>query len=210
MVHKIIVTNRKVMRRKYGNAGWKRIQSAVAGMIQKDAVRGCKSFFVSMDLKSEMKKFDGPQVADSADEKQNKEAIDALFDKARPDYLLILGAPDVVPHQSLANPMGDDDDQVPSDLPYACEAPYSDEIADFKGPTRVIGRLPDVVGGDDTQYLMNLLDTGDRKLLLRKKGGHPFHDDVIEALVGQRIKCRGFRKGAHLFLESWEPETKPN
>jgi hypothetical protein len=54
------------------------------------------------------------------------------------------------------------------------------------------------------------LDTGDRKLLLRRKGGHPFHDDVIEALVGQRIKCQGFRKGAHLFLESWEPENKSN
>lgn len=159
MVRKIIVTNSKAMRRKYGNTGWRQIKDAAAEMIRKDTERECKSYFVSMDLKTDMKKFDAPQVADNADEGQNKAAVDAIFGKARPDYLLILGAPDVVPHQSLTNPVGDDDLEVPSDLPYACEAPYSVEIADFKGPTRVIGRLPDVSGGGDPQYLLDLLDT---------------------------------------------------
>lgn len=51
------------------------------------------------------------------------------------------------------------------------------------------------------------LDTGDRKLLLRRKGGHPLNDEVMEELVGQSIKCQGFREGSYLFLESWEAEN---
>jgi Aspartyl/Asparaginyl beta-hydroxylase len=43
-------------------------------------------------------------------EGQNKEAIDAIFNHREPDYLMILGAPDVVPHQRLINTLKDDDD----------------------------------------------------------------------------------------------------
>ena len=32
--------------------------------------------------------------------RQNKEAIDAIFRSANPEYLMILGAPDVVPHRT--------------------------------------------------------------------------------------------------------------
>src|SRR5205814_916109 len=44
-------------------------------------------------------------------------------------------------------------------LPYACEAPYSQTAQDFFGPTRVVGRLPDVTGGKDAAYLVGLLRT---------------------------------------------------
>ena len=64
--------------------------------------------------------------------------------------------------------------------------------------------------GSKSERLAVQLDTGDQKLLLRRKGGHPFHDEVMDALVGQRIKCQGVRKGSHLFLESWEPANKDN
>ena len=64
---------------------------------------------------------------------------------------MILGAPDVVPHQDLANPAfapPDDPDQFAyGDVPYACDAPYSTRPEDFVGPTRVVGRLPDLTGG---------------------------------------------------------------
>jgi hypothetical protein len=75
--------------------------------------------------------------------------------------VLILGAPDVVAHQNLLNPVyapNDDDDRfAPSDLPYACEEPYSQTIADFRGPTRVVGRLPDLYGYADATYVVRLL-----------------------------------------------------
>ncbi|HEY5622249.1 MAG TPA: hypothetical protein VIV14_00715, partial [Gammaproteobacteria bacterium] len=101
-----------------------------------------------------------PKIRDSDDAKQTKACVDALFDAIQPDYLMILGAPDVVCHQPLDNPIFDDDDpDVPSDLPYACAASFSTDIADFVGPTRVVGRLPDVVGESDPAALLSALDT---------------------------------------------------
>jgi len=54
---------------------------------------------------------------------------------------------------------GDGDTDVPSDLPYACNVPFSRDIQDFLGPTRVVGRLPDVDGDEDPAYLVGLLRT---------------------------------------------------
>jgi len=93
-----------------------------------------------------------------------KAAIDLVFDYYTPDYLVLLGAPDVVPHQDLANPLyaggieGDDDEFVPSDLPYACAAPYSTEIVDFRAPDRVVSRLPDIAGVGNPEYLEQVLE----------------------------------------------------
>jgi hypothetical protein len=74
---------------------------------------------------------------------------------------MILGAPDVVPHQDLANPAfdppDDPDKEAWGDLPYACDTPYSRDIATFKGPTRVVGRLPDLRGGRTPSYLVRLI-----------------------------------------------------
>src|SRR6185295_16454359 len=46
-----------------------------------------------------------------------------------------------------------------SDLPYACEAPYSRSPENFTGPSRVVGRIPDLTGSTDPSYLVGLLDT---------------------------------------------------
>src|SRR5262249_13631793 len=73
---------------------------------------------------------------------------------------------DVIPHQNLKNPVfqqGEDDDQLAEgDLPYACEAAYSRSPEAFVGPTRVVGRLPDLTGASDPVYLINLLKTAAR------------------------------------------------
>ena len=87
-------------------------------------------------------------------------AIDAVCTAFVPDYLVILGATDVVPHQDLRNPMfgSDDPDEFDfGDVPYACAAPYSQEPKDFVGPTRVVGRLPDLTGASDPAYFIDLL-----------------------------------------------------
>jgi hypothetical protein len=80
-----------------------------------------------------------------------------------PDYLMILGATDVVPHQDLRNPVnlaGDDPDvTVYGDLPYACDTPYSRDVVKFIGPTRVVSRLPDMTGASEPSHLLALLAT---------------------------------------------------
>ena len=87
-----------------------------------------------------------------------KTCIDAIYHALKPDYIAILGSPDVVPHQSLDNPIpADEDANVPSDLPYACEHQASNDPADFLAPTRVVGRIPDISGSRDPQYLIDLL-----------------------------------------------------
>src|SRR5689334_22061184 len=67
-------------------------------------------------------------LEDVDSEKANKHAVDVICQALVPSYLLILGSTDVVPHQRLTNPLyhpdDDDDKTVPSDLPYACEAPF--------------------------------------------------------------------------------------
>ena len=112
-------------------------------MIAADAKRGIKSRFVYLDEAAAMKSFRGRAVTQPTDPRQNKEAIDAIFRAANPEYLMILGAPDVVPHQDMTNPVfdpsDDPDEYAWGDLPYACDAPYSRDIATFKGPTRVVG-----------------------------------------------------------------------
>src|SRR5262249_50907422 len=92
--------------------------------------------------------------------------IDKVYASLAPDYLMILGSVDVIPHQDLKNPLydgptGDDPDEFAyGDLPYACEAPYSQQAQDFVGPTRVVGRLPDVTGGKAPESPGNLRNGG--------------------------------------------------
>ncbi len=160
---KVIVTNVSALKSKYG-AGYAKISAAINSLIAADKARGLTTLLVALDDAAQMKKLKAPAVTKSADPKQNKSAIDGIYLALTPDYIAILGAVDVVPHQDLLNPVhdpsGEDDDPFAyGDLPYACEAPYSQKIKDFIGPTRVVGRIPDVTGGTDAGYLAGLLAT---------------------------------------------------
>lgn len=163
MDDKIIVSNRSALTAKYGTAGVQKIKQAVAALIVADAKRGIKSRLVYLDDAVAMKSFKGKPVTIALDPRQNKEAIDAIFKAGDPDYLMILGAIDVVPHQDMANPAfappDDDPDKFAyGDLPYACDTPYSRDIATFKGPTRVVARLPDLTKKTSSPaYLISLL-----------------------------------------------------
>jgi hypothetical protein len=53
----------------------------------------------------------------------------------------------------------DPDSSVPSDLPYACSAGYSNNIEDFIGATRVITRLPDIKGDADPENAAKLISS---------------------------------------------------
>lgn len=163
MDDKIIVTNRSALARKYGSKGLASIRKALTALIAADKKRGIQSRVVYLDNKARMKKLGGKAVMNPDDPRENKTAIDAVFKSLNPDYLMILGAPDVVPHQDLDNPAykppEDDDNSAWGDLPYACDAPYARDSARFVGPTRVVGRLPDLFGANEPSYLVGLLKT---------------------------------------------------
>ncbi len=161
---KIIVTHRGALEAKYGEAV-SRVMKAVGGLIAADAERGIVSRLVALDSAADMEPFGAAPMGGPADREGAKRAIDAIDRKRKPHYLLILGSWDVVPMQSLQNvmgslffaPGGDPDEQVPSDLPYACDTGFSSSPDVFQGPTRVVGRLPDEPGARSPAYLVKVL-----------------------------------------------------
>jgi hypothetical protein len=164
MPDKIIVTNNAALSAKYGQSIGA-IDTAVKQLIQADSARGIQTQLVALDDAAGMQRLGVSPVLDAKNEEQNKNAIDGVYRSLSSEYLLLLGSQDVIPHQQLKNPVYDptqpdkDPDQwISSDLPYACEAAFSALPEDFVGPTRVVGRLPDITGGSDPKYLCNLLD----------------------------------------------------
>ena len=166
---KFIVTNKGALKAKYG-AGLSRVLKAVDGLVAADAARGIVSRLVALDVAADMAPYGGRPMDGPKDREGAKRCIDAIDKVAEPHYLLILGGPDVVPMQWLFNTagmlagtnpeqwkLGDDDRNVPSDLPYACDAAFSDDAGEFQGPTRVVGRLPDVPGARNPDFLVKVL-----------------------------------------------------
>lgn len=45
------------------------------------------------------------------------------------------------------------------------------------------------------------LETGDRRLVLRRKNGPSFGDHTLDRFVGQRVRCSGFIVGGMLLAE---------
>lgn len=166
MARKLIVTSEGRLKAKYGEAGWKRIEKAVTALVKADAERGVATSLVSLDGMGLGKM----AVKKSASPKSFKTAIDLAFTKAeRPEYLVILGGPDVVPHQTLRNPADDEDADVPSDLPYACEGKADDKIEGFVAASRAVGRIPDLPGSKDPSLLVGLLEIAAKWSPLTKK-----------------------------------------
>jgi len=162
---KVIITNMGALREKYGKR-MPRIERALLRLVAADGKRGLETKVMAVDSAADMEAIGGRPAMDKNNQKQVKTAVDAVYQAYRPDYLMILGAPDIFPHQDLRNPVydprGDDDRVVPSDIPYACEAFYSTDSRRFIGPTRVVGRLPDLMGSADPAYLVSLLGTAAR------------------------------------------------
>jgi hypothetical protein len=155
-VDKVVVTNRSALKAKYTPVQVARIDKAVGALVAADVKRGLTTVVVNLDDAKQMKAYGAPAVTNPTSARQVKRAIDALFRKDAPDYLMILGAPDVVPHVDLTDPTGHDT-SIPSDLPYACTAGYSTEPEKFRDPSRVVGRVPDKMSTPDEQYLVDLL-----------------------------------------------------
>jgi len=60
-----------------------------------------------------------------------------------------------------------------------------------------------VSSGSKSEHEAVMLDTGDEQLVLRRHGGNAFNDDVLDDLVGHRIRGTGQRVGYTLILRDW-------
>jgi hypothetical protein len=158
MPDKILITNNTALLEKY-KEGKAKIDAAIASLVDADGRRGLETTVVAIDDQAAMDTVGGRAVTSVGDEAANKAAVDAIYKQHQPDYLVLLGGPDIVPHIHLENTASDNDPDAPGDLPYACEAPFSQNPRDFLGPTRVVSRIPDITGKQnaDADYLANLL-----------------------------------------------------
>lgn len=156
---KLVITSKNKLKAKY-QAKFSQIEKLLAQLVKADKAKGLKTLIVYIDDADSAKKA-GIKAVPVVNEKNCKAAFDALFKKQNPAYIAIFGADDVIPFQRLVNelydPGNDDDKVVPSDLPYACESGYSTKISDFIDPTRVVGRIPDVPGQPNVDYVKSLI-----------------------------------------------------
>jgi len=157
MPDKILITNREALTNKYKTAGMKAIATSVSALSAADKKRGFATRMIDISDAATMKKFKVGAVSNAKSGRQNKDAVDAIYAALRPDYIVLLGGPDIIPHLSLTNPLpGDGDVDVPSDLPYASDASFTKRgIANYCAITRVVGRIPDITGASDPKFLLN-------------------------------------------------------
>lgn len=137
----LLITNYQALSAKYeGNI--KTLLEKVLDILDADATRNVISTLAYVD--------NPVGVTDPADPRQNKAAIDTLYQKYHPDYMVLLGAGDIIPFQPLTDPVPPTqpgkESPILSDLPYACDASFSTEVTNFLAPTRKVTRLCDVQG----------------------------------------------------------------
>lgn len=154
---KLIVTSKMSLQSKYGK-GFTAINKKLTELVKKDKQRDLDTKVVYVDDAASTKRV-GVKMVSSLSQKECKNVVDALYEKYLPAYIAIVGSQDVFPFQEINNPAPDEDLFIPTDLPYACNLPYSKEISNYTGPTRVVGRIPDVPGSNDNTYLIKVLQS---------------------------------------------------
>jgi hypothetical protein len=165
-IDKLIVTNKSALKNKY-DKDTSQVISILKSLVYADKQKGLNSILVFMDDAVQMKSLNvNVAVTSPINQRLNKNAIDLLYQRCSPDYMMIFGATDIVPQIELLNPLyqpnDDTDKHVKSDLPYACDAAFSKDIGNFLSPTRVVGRLPDIHGVNDLKYVKKIIDTVNR------------------------------------------------
>ncbi|NLR63528.1 hypothetical protein HGH92_04335 [Chitinophaga varians] len=155
---KLIITNKTALQKKYGDQH-QALLDDLASLQAADAGRQLSTRVIFLDDAAQMQACQSTPVTEVTDEAQHKKAIDDLYRFYSPGYIMLVGAQDIVPFQRLKNLLKDNDPDslIPSDLPYACDAPYDTDPGKFIAPTRVVGRVPDIPGVADPSYLRSLI-----------------------------------------------------
>jgi hypothetical protein len=165
VIRKVILGNDGALIKKYTRDGYSVIWSAIQRLIRADWDRGIETTYVAVDSAADMERLGRLAITPLSSEKDYKDAVDCIYNDQNPEYLVLLGAPDIIPHQTLQNiassaghSAGDGDLVVASDLPYACNAAYNTDMLRFTLPTRVVGRIPDILHDRAPGYLVSVLD----------------------------------------------------
>jgi len=161
---KLSVTVKRHLERKYNAASLKEIGRAVKHWINKDAHRGIRTVHVAVDDPAAMRALRVRPVTGKATAAKIKRAIDDLWKRLAPDYLVLFGSADIVPMFEVVNPShdpeGDHDKKVPTDNPYACSMGFSSsKRRSYLIPDRVIGRIPDMLHDNDPAWFVEYLKT---------------------------------------------------
>jgi len=74
----------------------------------------------------------------------------------------------------------------------------------IEGMTGTVVRAPFGTGSKSEREAI-WLDTGDQRLVLRRKNGPTFDDRALDKYVGKRVTCDGFIVGYSLLAERIKP-----
>jgi hypothetical protein len=154
---KIIISSKKNMQAKYGKK-FSVVEKLLNDLVTADKKRNLDTRIVFIDDPESAKKAGISPVA-SVTRLSAKRAVDKLYNKTHAAYIALFGAQDIFPFQEIVNPAQDEDEVIPSDLPYACNSPYGTKISAFTGPSRVVGRIPDIPDQADIVYLRTVVST---------------------------------------------------
>jgi hypothetical protein len=64
-----------------------------------------------------------------------------------------------------------------------------------------------VAPGSKSERESVLLSTEQGDLLLRRQGGNPFADPILDDLVGKRVRFEGELRGTTLIVSRWSEES---
>jgi hypothetical protein len=150
---KLILSVQSVLKEKYGK-DYPAVLSLLRQLIASDNEKGLQTSLIFLDDRKKLSPLRIAAIdAGKSTAKDYKNCVDALYRSFNPDYILLFGAIDVIPQQKLRNLLyktdHEDDRWVASDLPYACNSPYSTDPNSFLSPVRVVGRLADINGVAD-------------------------------------------------------------
>ncbi|HEU4767612.1 MAG TPA: hypothetical protein VFS77_09560, partial [Pyrinomonadaceae bacterium] len=179
---KLVVTHKRQLSKKYSASDLEKIAKALRSLVLKDKSRGIVTHLVHLDDETDMQKYGLPAVSGTPTANKCKKAIDALFVALSPDYLVLLGAGDVIPFFEVPNPSfaedGDDDATVLTDNPYASSRKFvKNKLSSYLIPDRVVGRIPDLAGEKpDAGWLLDYVRAAQSWQLQNSK---LFVDDLI-------------------------------
>jgi hypothetical protein len=159
-IDKAIISNRSALIAKYGQNDVIRIYGKLNDLVVADGQRGVVALVFDIDDPTIMSSVNGQPVSNAGSQQGAKQAVDAIHTHHQCDYILLLDGPDIIPHIDLNQPPGlsDNDLLIPSDLPYASSAPFSNDVSRFFSITRVVGRLPAAHGENSADRLIDLLE----------------------------------------------------
>lgn len=151
-----IVTNRAELISKYGR-GYAAIERAIMSLAEQRSSQGCDANVAFLDDYG-LRRAARSVISDTA-ARDALGAIEVVCSLHEPDALLIIGAPDIVPHAQLRNPMNDVlESTVFSDLPFALNHSSCELAVNSLEPVRAVGRIPDVSGIGDPGFLLRALE----------------------------------------------------